>query len=71
MNMAGRSSRDILDLANFLVDQTRDHLEGIHIEPMESGQTYKGNPKTDKYMVAARSLKNQEEERDLVAKTIG
>nr|WP_314770951.1 ATP-dependent helicase [uncultured Peptostreptococcus sp.] len=71
MNMAGRSSRDILDLANFLVDQTRDHLEGIHIEPVESGQTYKGNPKTDKYMVAARSLKNQEEERDLVAKTIG
>ncbi|MBF1046369.1 MAG: ATP-dependent helicase, partial [Peptostreptococcus sp.] len=71
MNMAGRSSRDILDLANFLVDQTRDHLESIHIEPVESGQTYKGNPKTDKYMVAARSLKNQEEERDLVAKTIG
>ena len=46
-------------------------MESIHIEPVESGQTYKGNPKTDKYMVAARSLKNQEEERDLVAKTIG
>ena len=71
MNMAARSSRDILDLANHLVDQARDHLEGIHIEPVESGQAYKSNPKTDKYMVATRSLKNQEEERDLVAKTIG
>ena len=71
MNMAARSSRDILDLANHLVDQAKDHLEGIHIEPVESGQAYKSNPKTDKYMVAARSLKNQEEERDLVAKTIG
>lgn len=71
MNMAARSSRDILDLANHLVDQARGHLEGIHIEPVESGQAYKSNPKTDKYMVAARSLKNQEEERDLVAKTIG
>lgn len=71
MNMAARSSRDILDLANHLVDQAKDHLEGIHIEPVESGQAYKSNPKTDKYMVATRSLKNQEEERDLVAKTIG
>lgn len=71
MNMAARSSRDILDLANHLVDQARGHLDGIHIEPVESGQAYKSNPKTDKYMVAARSLKNQEEERDLVAKTIG
>lgn len=71
MNMAARSSRDILDLANHLVDQAKGHLEGIHIEPVESGQAYKSNPKTDKYMVAARSLKNQEEERDLVAKTIG
>ncbi|WP_455078785.1 ATP-dependent helicase [Peptostreptococcus stomatis] len=71
INMAARSSRDILDLANHLVDQAKDHLEGIHIEPVESGQAYKSNPKTDKYMVAARSLKNQEEERDLVAKTIG
>lgn len=71
MNMAARSSRDVLDLANHLVDQARGHLEGIHIEPVESGQAYKSNPKTDKYMVAARSLKNQEEERDLVAKTIG
>lgn len=71
MNMAARSRRDILDLANHLVDQAKDHLEGIHIEPVESGQAYKSNPKTDKYMVAARSLKNQEEERDLVAKTIG
>lgn len=71
MNMAARSSRDILDLANHLVDQARGHLEGIHIEPVESGQAYKSNPKTDKYMVASRSLKNQEEERDLVAKTIG
>lgn len=70
MNMAARSSRDILDLANHLVNQAKDHLEGIHIEPVESGQAYKSNPKTDKYMVAARSLKNQEEERDLVAKTI-
>lgn len=71
MNMAARSSRDILDLANHLVDQAKDHLEGIHIEPVESGQAYKSNPKTDKYMVATRSLKNQEEERALVAKTIG
>lgn len=71
MNMAARSSRDILDLANHLVDQARGHLEGIHIEPVESGHAYKSNPKTDKYMVATRSLKNQEEERDLVAKTIG
>lgn len=71
MNMAARSSRDILDLANHLVDQAKGHLEGIHIEPVESGQAYKSNPKTDKYMVAARSLKNQEEERDIVAKTIG
>ncbi|MGP1618098.1 ATP-dependent helicase [Peptostreptococcus stomatis] len=71
MNMAARSSRDILDLANHLVDQAKGHLEGIHIEPVESGQAYKSNPKTDKYMVASRSLKNQEEERDLVAKTIG
>lgn len=71
MNMAARSSRDILDLANYLVDKARDHLEDIHIEPVEEGQAYKSNPKTNKYMLAARSLKNQEEERDLVAKTIG
>lgn len=71
MNMAGRSSRDILDLANYLVDKARDHLEDIHIQPVEEGQAYKSNPKTNKYMLAARSLKSQEEERDLVAKTIG
>ncbi|WP_456095805.1 ATP-dependent helicase [Peptostreptococcus sp.] len=71
MNMAARSSRDILDLANYLVDKARDHLEDIHIEPVEEGQAYKSNPKTNKYMLAARSLKSQEEERDLVAKTIG
>nr|WP_314496337.1 ATP-dependent helicase [uncultured Peptostreptococcus sp.] len=71
MNMAARSSRDILDLANYLVDKARDHLENIHIEPVEEGQAYKSNPKTNKYMLAARSLKSQEEERDLVAKTIG
>lgn len=71
MNMAARSSRDILDLANYLVDKARDHLEDIHIQPVEEGQAYKSNPKTNKYMLAARSLKSQEEERDLVAKTIG
>ncbi len=71
MNMAARSSRDILDLANYLVDKASDHLEDIHIEPVEEGQAYKSNPKTNKYMLAARSLKSQEEERDLVAKTIG
>lgn len=71
MNMAARSSRDILDLANYLVDKARDHLEDIHIQPVEEGQAYKSNPKTNKYMIAARSLKSQEEERDLVAKTIG
>lgn len=71
MNMAARSSRDILDLANYLVDKARDHLEDIHIEPVEEGQAYKSNPKTNKYMLASRSLKSQEEERDLVAKTIG
>lgn len=70
MNMAARSSRDILDLANYLVDKARDHLEDIHIQPVEEGQAYKSNPKTNKYMLAARSLKSQEEERDLVAKTI-
>lgn len=70
MNMAGRSSQDIIDLANYLVDQAGAHLENIHIEAVEKGQAYKENPTTDRYMVAARSLKSQEEERDLVVKTI-
>ena len=70
MDMAARSSQDIIDVANLLVDKSSGQLENIYIKPVDKGKSYKENPSMDKYMVNARSLKKQEEERDLIAKTI-
>lgn len=62
MNMSNRSSADILELANNLVQfvcndlyqvECRDALQEIEIKTVEKGQGYKENPEPDKYQINA------------------
>lgn len=60
MDMSNRSSEDIIELANILVDyvnnnlpqdECRDALENMKIRTVERGKGYKENPKPDKYSI--------------------
>ncbi|RDY23410.1 ATP-dependent helicase [Romboutsia maritimum] len=60
MDMSNRSSKDILDLANKLVDyvtneftqcECRDALEAMNIKTVKSGMGYKENPKPETYNI--------------------
>lgn len=60
MDMSNRSSKDILDLANRLVDyvtnefkqiECRQALENMKIKTVPSGKGYRENPKTDIYSI--------------------
>ena len=71
MNMSNRSSADILELANNLVEfvcndleetECREALQQIEIETVEKGQDYKENPNPDKYQINAMWYKTFEEE---------
>ena len=71
MNMSNRSSADILELANNLVEfvcndleetECREALQQIEIETVEKGQGYKENPNPDKYQINAMWYKTFEEE---------
>lgn len=77
MNMAGRSSKNIIELANYLVtyvtgsdNEFKGSLERLLIEEVEKGKGYKENPITDGYLLNAKSLPNQEEEISNLSKTI-
>ena len=71
MNMSNRSSADILELANNLVQfvcndlfqiECRDALQEIEIETVEKGQGYKENPEPDKYQINALWYRTFEDE---------
>ena len=71
MNMSNRSSADILELANNLVQfvcndlsqiECRDALQEIEIKTVEKGQGYKENPEPDKYQINALWYRTFEDE---------
>lgn len=78
MNMAGRSSKDIINIANYLVEYVNMNentsyyksLENLLIEEVEKGKGYKENPITDKYLINTKSFENTEKEFDMVVNTI-
>lgn len=77
MYMAGRSSKDIIGLANYLVNYVRNSaeyfdqsLEELYIEEVEKGKGYKENPKPGKYMLWSKSLEKQEEQINTLIKMI-
>lgn len=78
MNMAGRSSKDIINTANKLVeivksDMTKDYyggLEEIYIEEVEKDKGYKENPVTRSYSINSKSLDDFNQEMDYVVSTI-
>ncbi|MDR1774120.1 MAG: ATP-dependent helicase [Clostridioides sp.] len=71
MNMANRSSEDIIDIANHLVEfvnknfsqkESRDALDYMKIEPVEKGKGYKENPVTDSYYINTKTYLTWQEE---------
>lgn len=65
MYMSNRSSKDILELANLLVDYTknnlseiecRDALEDMKIKTVEKGKGYKENPEPESYTINTKWL---------------
>lgn len=65
MDMSNRSSKDIIDLANILVDyvnknltqkECRDALENMKIRTVEKGKGYKENPEPEKYSINTKWL---------------
>lgn len=71
MNMSNRSSEDILDLANNLVEfvcndlgqeECREALQEIEIQTVEKGKGYKENPQPDTYQINTKWYKTFEEE---------
>ena len=65
MYMSNRSSKDILELANLLVDYTnnalpeiecRDALENMKIKTVEKGKGYKENPEPKSYTINTKWL---------------
>lgn len=65
MDMSNRSSKDILELANLLVDYTknslpeiecRDALEDMKIKTVEKGKGYKENPEPKGYTINTKWL---------------
>ncbi|WP_455542257.1 ATP-dependent helicase [Intestinibacter sp.] len=79
MNMSNRSSSDILDLANNLVqfvcndlgqEECKEALQNIEIETVEKGQGYKENPEPDTYQINSTWYKTFEEEIDKTVKFV-
>lgn len=75
LTMAGRSSPDIIDLANALVDWTRNHhperhlrtaLEDQRIEPVPA-DFIPANPRPDRYTIVARSYETYDKEMQAIA----
>ena len=74
MNMASRSSRNIIDLANELVrfvssNKNRPYynaLEELYIEEVEKGKGYKENPVTSEYGITSMQAKSQKENTNII-----
>lgn len=71
MDMSNRSSKDILDLANKLVqyvttefkqEECRQALENMEIRTVPSGMGYRENPKPDVYSINTKRYETWEEE---------
>lgn len=77
MNMAGRSSKDIIDLANRLVEFVNEDrskcffnsLENLFIEEVEKGKGYKENPAVKDYLINTKVYASSYEEQEMVIKT--
>lgn len=69
MDMASRSSKDIIDLANFLVSFVNkdkkalyyNSLQDLHIKEVDKGLGYKENPKTEKYAISSQTSKSSQD----------
>lgn len=79
MDMAGRSSKDIIELANYLVYyvrnlmpeiRCREALEDLYIRPVPDGGAYKGNPKPEQYCIYTGLAKKWENEVEKTVATI-
>lgn len=78
MNMAGRSSRDIIDVANKLVeivksDMTKDYYDGLeelYIQEVEKNKGYKENPLVKSYSINSKSLDDFNQELSYVLSAI-
>lgn len=66
MDMSNRSSKDIIDLANLLVDEVnnnlqqkecRDAFENMKIKTVEKDKGYKENPEPEKYSINTKWVK--------------
>ena len=71
MDMSNRSSKDIIELSNklvnlitkeFYLEDCKNALEDIKIKTVPEGMGYKGNPKPDKYLLNAKWHKTWEKE---------
>lgn len=71
MDMSNRSSKDIIDLANelvnfitndFYLDDCKSALEKMEIRTVPEGKGYKENPKSDKYLLNAKWYETWEKE---------
>lgn len=71
MDMSNRSSKDIIDLANelvnfitndFYLDDCKNALEKMEIRTVPEGKGYKENPKSDKYLLNAKWYETWEKE---------
>ncbi|XTR38247.1 ATP-dependent helicase [Paraclostridium tenue] len=71
MDMSNRSSKDIIELANelvelitkdFYLDDCKSALEKMEIRTVPKGKGYKENPKTDKYLLNAKWYETWEKE---------
>lgn len=68
MDMSNRSSKDIIELANYLVESVNerlpericsDALENMKIRPVPEGMGYKENPKTERYSINTKWYTNR------------
>ncbi len=71
MDMSNRSSKDIIDLANelvnfitndFYLDDCKSALENMEIRTVPEGKGYKENPKSQKYLLNAKWYETWEKE---------
>lgn len=80
MNMAGRSSKQIIDLANELVREINceenkerafaSSLEELYIEEVEKNQGYKENPKMANYAIVSKVFNDDAKEVEYIARQI-
>ena len=75
MDVSSRSSQDIIDLANFLVDWSQEEFSEREVEPLElkyiqptSADDPAPNPEPEGYRIGTRAFKNWKTEKKFIAR---